>query len=189
MKVFIIDNYDSFTFNLVHIIEDILDQDVVVKRNDCFSLDELEDYSHIVLSPGPGLPSEAGLMPEAVRKYGPSKKILGVCLGHQCIGEVYGAELENLSKVVHGKGVETIITQKDEPIYSGLPDKIITGRYHSWVVSNKNLPSCLEVTSEDDQGFIMSLRHKEYEVVGVQYHPESVLTPHGRTILENWLKK
>jgi anthranilate synthase component 2 len=187
MKVFIIDNYDSFTFNLVHIIEDILDQDVVVKRNDCFELSEIEDYSHIVLSPGPGLPSEAGLMPEVVRQYGPSKKILGVCLGHQCIGEVYGAGLENLSKVVHGKGIETLITHRDEQIYKGLPEKIVTGRYHSWVVSNKNLPDCIDVTSVDDQGFIMSLRHKEYDVVGVQYHPESVLTPMGRTILENWL--
>ncbi len=188
MKVFIVDNYDSFTFNLVHIIEDILDQDVVVKRNDCFDLDEIENYTHIVLSPGPGLPSEAGLMPELVKRYGPSKKILGVCLGHQCIGEVYGASLENLSKVVHGKGVETIVTRKEEPIYSGMPERVITGRYHSWVVSSENFPDCLEVTSKDEQGYIMSLRHKEHEVVGVQYHPESVLTPDGRKLLENWLK-
>jgi len=187
MKVFIVDNYDSFTYNLVHIIEDILDQDVVVKRNDSFSLDEVEAYSHIVLSPGPGLPSEAGLMPELVKRYGPHKKILGVCLGHQCIGEVYGATLENLTKVVHGKGIETKILNRNEPLYQGLPDKLITGRYHSWVVSKKNLPACLEITSEDAEGYIMSLRHKEYDVAGVQYHPESVLSPLGRKILENYL--
>lgn len=187
MKVFIVDNYDSFTFNLVHIIEDILQSDVVVKRNDKFELTELEDYSHIVLSPGPGLPSEAGLMPEVVKTFGQSKNILGVCLGHQCIGEVYGAKLENLSKVVHGKGVETIITKPDEPLFKGLPERITTGRYHSWVVSKENFPKELEITSEDSEGFIMSLRHKTYNVIGVQYHPESVLSPLGRTILENFL--
>ena len=186
--ILLIDNYDSFSYNLYQLIGQV-NRDIEVYRNDKITADEIKDLNPeaIILSPGPGRPEDAGICVDVVRKFYDKIPILGVCLGHQCIGEVYGAGLENLSKVVHGKGIETLITHRDEPIYKGLPEKIVTGRYHSWVVSNKNLPDCIEVTSVDDQGFIMSLRHKEYDVVGVQYHPESVLTPMGRTILENWL--
>lgn len=186
-SIVVIDNYDSFTYNLVHLIKEISGSAVSVIRNDQFELSEIEKFSHIVLSPGPGLPSEAGKMPEVVKLYAPTKKILGVCLGHQCIGEIFGASLSNLSKVVHGKGIETTKTVQDEVLYLGLNDKFITGRYHSWVVDKKNFPSCLEITSEDNEGYIMSLRHKEYNVRGVQFHPESVLTPDGYNMIKNWL--
>lgn len=187
MKLLVLDNYDSFTYNLVHLLRSLGVKDLDVFRNDKISLEEVNQYSHIVLSPGPGIPSEAGIMPDLVRKYAGSKKILGVCLGHQCIGEVFGAKLENLGSPVHGKGWPTIILDPEEILFKGLGQNFISGRYHSWVVSKKNLPDCLKITAEDSQGSIMALRHNTYDVCGVQFHPESILTPEGHLIIKNWL--
>ena len=183
-RVFVIDNYDSFTYNLVHYLEE-LDCEVTVKRNDQFNLDELEEYPLLLLSPGPGIPEESGLLKAAIERYAPSKKILGVCLGQQAIGEVFGAQLINLDKVYHGIATPVNITAEDV-LFKDLPKNIEVGRYHSWVVKTP-LPASLEATSFDDQGQLMSLRHKTYDVRAVQYHPESVLTPHGKKILENWI--
>lgn len=185
MKIVVIDNYDSFTYNLVHLVRE-LGADVDVKRNDQFQLKELEPYDKIILSPGPGIPSEAGLLLDVIRTYAGRKPMLGVCLGHQAIGEVFGAKLENLSEVYHG--VATPITLNDnEPVFEGLPRRIEVGRYHSWVVSHKDFPACLEITAESDDGQIMGIRHKDYDIHGIQFHPESVLTPDGKTIVKNWL--
>ncbi len=185
-QVLVIDNYDSFTYNLVHYLED-LDCEVTVYRNDQFDIDEISVFDKILLSPGPGIPEEAGLLKEVIRKYGPTKSIFGVCLGQQAIGEVYGGTLSNLDKVYHGVAsmVETTVT--DELLFEGLGNSFEVGRYHSWVVDT-NLPDVLEITSLDENGQIMSLRHKTYDVRGVQFHPESVLTPNGKRILENWIK-
>ncbi len=183
-KIFIIDNYDSFTYNLVHCLEE-LDCEVTVKRNDKFQLDELEAYPMILLSPGPGIPDESGLLKTAIKRFAPTKKILGVCLGHQAIGEVYGGTLINLDKVYHGVATPIKITQK-EVLFKGLPERFEIGRYHSWVVATP-LPENLIPTSYDDEGYLMSLCHKTYDVRGVQFHPESVLTPNGKKILENWI--
>ena len=183
-RVFVIDNYDSFTYNLVHYLEE-LDCEVTVKRNDQFNLDELEEYPLLLLSPGPGIPEESGLLKAAIERYAPSKKILGVCLGQQAIGEVFGAQLINLDKVYHGIATSVNITAEDV-LFKDLPKNIEVGRYHSWVVKTP-LPASLEATSFDDQGQLMSLRHKTYDVRAVQYHPESVLTPHGKKMLENWI--
>ena len=183
-RVFVIDNYDSFTYNLVHYLEE-LDCEVTVKRNDQFDLDELENYPYILLSPGPGIPDESGLLKAAIERYAPSKKILGVCLGQQAIGEVFGAKLINLDKVYHGIATPVKVTQEDV-LFKDLPSRFEVGRYHSWVVETP-LPEVLEATSVDDQGQLMSLRHTTYDVRAVQYHPESVLTPHGKKILENWI--
>lgn len=185
-KVLVIDNYDSFTYNLVHYLED-LDCDVTVKRNDKLTLEEVKDFDKILLSPGPGIPEEAGLLKAVIKTYAPTKSILGVCLGQQAIGEVFGGKLINLNEVYHGVATNVTITVDDEKIFEGLEKNIEVGRYHSWVVDN-NLPESLEATSFDENGQIMSLRHKIYDVKGVQYHPESVLTPYGKKILENWLK-
>ena len=185
MKVVIIDNYDSFTYNLSHLVKE-LGAEVAVVRNDQFRLEELEQYSKIILSPGPGIPSEAGLLPDVIRTYAGRKPILGVCLGHQAIGEVFGAKLENLSDVFHGVATPCHIIA-DDPIFSGLDRDITIGRYHSWVVSREGLPDCLEVTAESDEGQIMALRHRELNVRGIQFHPESVLTPDGRKMLQNWM--
>lgn len=179
-----IDNYDSFTFNLVHYLED-LGREVIVKRNDQLSLEEVDNYQEIVLSPGPGIPDEAGLLKPIIEKYGPSKRIFGVCLGQQAIGEVYGGSLINLDQVYHGVATQINIIV-DDYIFDGLETEIEIGRYHSWVV-NPKLPECLEATSLDETGQIMSLRHKVYDIRAVQFHPESVLTPNGKKILENWL--
>lgn len=184
-KVLVIDNYDSFTYNLVHYLEDLY-CDVTVKRNDKLSLDEVASYDKIVLSPGPGIPDEAGLLKAIIAKYAPTKSILGVCLGQQAIAEVFGGSIVNLKEVYHGVATNVTITVDDEPLFKGLDKTLEVGRYHSWVVNN-NLPEDLEATSFDDNGQIMSLRHKKYDVKGVQYHPESVLTPKGKEILENWL--
>ncbi len=181
-----IDNYDSFTYNLVHYLED-LDGDVTVKRNDQLTLDEVEPFDHIVLSPGPGIPDEAGLLKEIIKTYATSKRIFGVCLGLQAIGEVFGGTLVNLDQVYHGVAT-TITVTKDDPIFKGLPKNLQVGRYHSWVV-DPNVPEELEITSVDENGQIMSLRHKEYDVTAVQFHPESVLTPEGKQMLKNWLEK
>jgi len=184
-KILVIDNYDSFTYNLVHYLED-LDCDVTVKRNDKLTLDEVDAFDKIVLSPGPGIPDEAGLLKAIIKQYAPTKSILGVCLGQQAIGEVFGGTLVNLDTVFHGVATKVNITVDDEILFKNLEKTIEVGRYHSWVV-NANLPEQLEATSFDNNGQIMSLRHKFYDVRGVQYHPESVLTPNGKQILENWV--
>ena len=185
MKIVIIDNYDSFTYNLSHLIKS-LSAEVDVVRNDQFELSDLEPYSKIVLSPGPGIPSEAGLLLDVIRTYAGKKPILGVCLGHQAIGEVFGAKLENLSDVFHGVATPCHIIA-DDPIFSGLDRDITVGRYHSWVVATNGLPACLEVTAVSDEGQIMALRHKTLNVRGIQFHPESVLTPDGRKMIQNFL--
>jgi len=184
-NVLVIDNYDSFTYNLVHYLED-LECKVTVVRNDKLSLDDVEPFDKIVLSPGPGIPDEAGLLKDIIKRYAPSKSILGVCLGQQAIGEVFGGSLINLKDVYHGVSTKVTITVSDEPLFRGLEKEIEVGRYHSWVV-NPDLPEDLEATSFDENGQVMSLRHKTYDVKGVQYHPESVLTPHGKLILKNWI--
>ena len=185
MKVVIIDNYDSFTYNLSHVVKE-LGAEVTVLRNDQFSLHEIEAYSKIILSPGPGIPSEAGLLCDVIRSYAGQKPILGVCLGHQAIGEVFGATLENLSEVFHGVATPCHIIA-DDPIFQGMERDITIGRYHSWVVSSEKFPSCLEVTAVSDEGQIMALRHRELPVHGIQFHPESVLTPEGKQIIQNFL--
>jgi len=183
-KVFVIDNYDSFTYNLVHCLEE-LGCEVIVKRNDKFKLDELEKFSRILLSPGPGIPDESGLLKAAIERYAPTKKILGICLGQQAIGEVFGAKLINLEKVYHGIATSVNVTE-DDLLFRDLPKTFEIGRYHSWVIETP-LPNDLVATSFDEQGQLMSLRHKTYHVRGVQYHPESILTPNGKKILENWI--
>lgn len=185
MTLAVIDNYDSFTYNLVHMFKDI-GAEVSVFRNDSFELSRLECFDKIVLSPGPGIPSEAGLLLDVIECYKGAKPILGVCLGHQAIGQVFGAGLVNLRNVFHG--VATVGTQFGiDPIFSGCPERLEMGRYHSWVVDKDTLPDCLEVTAESDEGLIMAMRHKTYDIRGLQFHPESVLTPCGRKILENWI--
>jgi anthranilate synthase component II len=186
MKILVIDNYDSFTYNLVHYLEDLHCQ-VTVYRNDEFDIDEVKNFDKILLSPGPGVPDEAGLLKAVIKTYAPTKSILGVCLGQQAIGEVFGASLTNLEKVYHGVATKVNITVDDEKLYDGLEKQIEVGRYHSWVVNPEGFPDDLEITSVDANGQIMSLRHKKYDVRGVQYHPESILTPHGKKILENWV--
>lgn len=186
MKTVIIDNYDSFTYNLAHLVKE-LGAEVSVVRNDQFRLSELKPFDKIILSPGPGIPTEAGLLMDVIDAYAPVKPILGVCLGHQAIGEYFGGKLTNLSQVFHGIASTISITAPDY-IYKELPAQVQVGRYHSWVVDNEGLSDCLEVTSVSEEGQIMSLRHKQYDVRGIQYHPESVLTPEGRKIIANWLK-
>jgi anthranilate synthase component 2 len=183
--VLVIDNYDSFTYNLVHYLED-LDCKVTVVRNDKLTLDDVQPYHKILLSPGPGIPDEAGLLKAIISKYATTKSILGICLGQQAIAEVFGGSLVNLDTVYHGVATKVSITVNDETLFQGLDKQIEVGRYHSWVVSNE-LPEELEATSFDDNGQIMSIRHKIYDVKGVQYHPESVLTPNGKQILKNWI--
>lgn len=185
MKILVIDNYDSFVYNLVHYLE-ALGGEVFVRRNDEISLEEVGLFNKILLSPGPGIPDEAGLLKSIIKKYAPSKSILGVCLGQQAIMEVFGGKLINLEKVYHGASTEIKILFDEEPLFKSLPKKIKVGRYHSWVV-DFTLPKCLIPTSIDENGQIMSLSHKEYDLRGVQFHPESILTPDGKKILENWL--
>ena len=183
MKIVIIDNYDSFTYNLSHLVKE-LGAEVTVLRNDQFELQDLEAYSKIILSPGPGIPSEAGLLLDVIKTYAGKKPILGVCLGHQAIGEAFGGKLENLSDVFHGVATPCHIIA-DDPIFSGIERDITIGRYHSWVVSKENFPDCLEVTAVSDEGQIMALRHRELNTRGIQIHPESVLTPDGNKMLQN----
>jgi len=185
-KIIIIDNYDSFTYNLVHYLED-LNAEVTVYRNDEFELDELEKFDKILLSPGPGIPEEAGLLLDVIKKYAATKSILGICLGQQAIGEVFGGSLINLEKVYHGVLSKVKITQEDS-LFNSLPNEFEVGRYHSWVINPEDFPEDLEITSVDENGEIMSIRHKTLDVKGVQYHPESILTPNGKKILENWLE-
>ncbi|MEO0526433.1 MAG: aminodeoxychorismate/anthranilate synthase component II [Bacteroidota bacterium] len=183
-RILVIDNYDSFTYNLVHYLED-LDCEVVVKRNDQLTLKDVEAFEKIVLSPGPGIPDEAGLLKDIVSQFGATKRIFGVCLGQQAIGEVFGGSIINLDQVYHGIAT-TVKVVKDDILFTDLPNEIEVGRYHSWVV-HPNLPEVLEATSFDENGQVMSLRHKTYDICAVQFHPESVLTPHGKKMLENWL--
>src|SRR5574344_1188764 len=185
MKIVIIDNYDSFTYNLSHLVKE-LGADVTVYRNDQFELSMLEQFDKIILSPGPGIPEEAGLLLDVIKCYAGKKLILGVCLGHQAIGESIGGKLINLNNVFHGVATEGTQFGNDE-IFNGLPKRIMMGRYHSWVVSKEDFPDCLEITAESDEGQIMALKHKSYDVRGIQFHPESVLTPEGKTIIQNWL--
>lgn len=194
MKVLVFDNYDSFTYNLVHLVEKILHEKVEVHRNDKLPLEKVKDYDKIILSPGPGIPEEAGLLLPLIKEYAASKSILGVCLGHQAIGQAFGGELINLSNVYHG--VATPIHLLDTPaataasnaVFRDMPQEFEVGRYHSWVVGKEGFPDTLEVTAEDENGFIMALRHKTYDVQGVQFHPESVLTPQGEQLMRNWLR-
>jgi anthranilate synthase component 2 len=188
MNVLIYDNYDSFTYNLVHMVEHILHKRVDVFRNDKLPMEEVKKYDKIILSPGPGIPSEAGQLLELLEHYRSSKSILGVCLGHQAIGESFGATLTNLDKVYHGIATPIDVLKRDG-VFAGLPERIDVGRYHSWVVNQEGLPADLEVTARDENGWVMAMRHKSYDVTGVQFHPESVLTPDGETMMRNWLKQ
>ena len=186
-RVVIIDNYDSFTYNLAHLVKQ-LGAKVEVFRNDQFTLNQLERFTKIILSPGPGIPEEAGLLMDVIRTYAGRKPMLGVCLGHQAIAEVFGGKLVNLKEVYHGIATEGTQFGND-PIFSGLPKRIVMGRYHSWVVDRVGFPDCLEVTAMSDDGQIMALRHRNYNIHGIQFHPESVLTPEGATIVRNWLQQ
>ena len=184
-KILVIDNYDSFVYNLVHYLEE-LDYKVVVKRNDQLHIDDVEDYDKILLSPGPGIPEEAGLLKPIIEKYASTKSIFGVCLGMQAIGEVFGGKLINLDEVHHGVATKISLFVDDEYLFNGLDKELMVGRYHSWVV-DKNIPPTLQVTSYDEKGEVMSLRHTEFDIRGVQFHPESVLTPDGKKMIKNWV--
>jgi anthranilate synthase component II len=189
MKILVFDNYDSFTYNLVHLVQKIVKDKLEVYRNDQIPLEKVKEYDKIILSPGPGIPKEAGLLLPLIKEYAATKSILGVCLGHQAIGEAFGGSLINLSTVYHGVSTNCILQRANSKLFKNLPDEIEVGRYHSWIVSDKNFPNDLEVTARDDNGYIMGLQHKTYDVQGVQFHPESVLTPAGATILRNWLSE
>ena len=190
VKILVFDNYDSFTYNLVHLVEKILHQRVDVVRNDQLPLERVKDYDKIILSPGPGIPEEAGLLLPLIKEYAPSKSILGVCLGHQAIGEAFGGTLVNLSTVFHGVATPVnILKRSGKDLYEGLPDTFDVGRYHSWVISEEGFPKDITITARDASNYIMGLQHNKYDVQGVQFHPESVLTPLGETILRNWLKQ
>lgn len=186
MKILIFDNYDSFTYNLVHLVKELGFTDVDVYRNDKIALEDIAKYDKIILSPGPGIPSEAGLLLPLIKEYAGKKPILGVCLGHQAIGEAFGATLTNLEDVYHGVATKINVIKPDL-LFNELGSELEVGRYHSWIVSQENLPDCIEVTAIDDNGQIMALKHKEFEIYGVQFHPESVLTPAGEIIVKNFL--
>jgi anthranilate synthase component 2 len=187
MKILVFDNYDSFTYNLVQMIKELSDATVEVYRNDEIPLEQVKGYDKILLSPGPGIPSESGLLLPLIKEYAATKSILGVCLGLQAIGEAFGGKLTNLSQVYHGIATPIHLTNPST-LFEGLPNSFNVGRYHSWVVAENEFPNDLIITSKDDEGYIMSLEHKQYDVKGVQYHPESVLTPDGVKIISNWLK-
>lgn len=187
IKILVIDNYDSFVYNLVHYLEE-LDCEVNVRRNDQFTLEEVAYYDKILLSPGPGLPPEAGLLKEVIQQFAGLKPIFGVCLGHQAIGEIFGGKLENLKEVFHGVSSTATVICSDEVLFRGLDKEIVVGRYHSWIVSREGFPEVLEITSIDENGQIMSFRHREFDICGVQFHPESVLTPEGKQIIRNWVE-
>lgn len=187
MKILVLDNYDSFTYNLVQYVQELIGHKVDVFRNDAIALDDVEGYDKIILSPGPGLPKDAGIMPELIKRYAPTKEILGVCLGHQAIGEAFGGSLHNIEKVYHGVATPIEVVDGQSLIFRGIPIRPEVGRYHSWIVEKKNLPDELQTTAVDVQGTIMAMRHKTYKVYGVQFHPESVLTPMGKAMLRNFL--
>ncbi|MCC2545301.1 aminodeoxychorismate/anthranilate synthase component II [Hymenobacter sp. BT175] len=189
MKILVLDNYDSFTYNLVQLLRELgYGSQTDVVRNDKIKLDAIEQYDAIMLSPGPGVPSEAGLMPAVIRRYAPTKKMLGVCLGHQGIAESFGASLYNLPAVLHGIATDADIETRQDRLFNGLPARFKVGRYHSWVVAPETLPAELEVTARDANGQILAFRHRTYDVRGVQFHPESILTEHGPQMLKNWLE-
>ena len=192
MKVLVFDNYDSFTFNLVHLVKQLTSDEVTVVRNDQIPLGEVDAFDKIILSPGPGIPEEAGLLLPLIKQYAATKSIMGVCLGHQAIGQAFGAQLKNLPAVFHGVAtpIQLLpVSNRKNDWYTGLAQPIEVGRYHSWVVSDENLPNCIEVTARDAQDYIMALRHRELDVQGVQFHPESILTPQGLAMMRNWLEK
>ena len=192
MKVLVFDNYDSFTFNLVHLVKQLTSDEVTVVRNDQMPLGEVDAFDKIILSPGPGIPEEAGLLLPLIKQYAATKSILGVCLGHQAIGQAFGAQLKNLPAVFHGVAtpIQLLpVSNRRNDWFTGLAQPIEVGRYHSWVVSDENLPNCIEVTARDAQDYIMALRHRELDVQGVQFHPESILTPQGLAMMRNWLEK
>ncbi len=187
MKILVFDNYDSFTYNLVHLVQKITNTKVDVFRNDEIALKKVADYDKIILSPGPGIPIEAGMLLPLIKEYASSKSILGVCLGHQAIGEAFGGKLINLDTVYHGVATNCKLAIEECRLFAGLPERISVGRYHSWIVSEEDFPAELEITAKDENGYIMGLQHKKYDVQGVQFHPESVLTPDGEAIIRNWL--
>lgn len=188
MKILILDNYDSFTYNLVQYVEEELDQDVDVFRNDKITLDAVAEYDLIILSPGPGVPADAGIMPKLINRYAGEKVIFGVCLGHQAIGEAFGGELINLEQVHHGIETPMKRTKTDDPIFAGIPETFNAGRYHSWVIDPATLPEELEITATGEYGGIMAMQHREYPIFGVQFHPESIMTEHGRLMIRNLLQ-
>jgi anthranilate synthase component 2 len=189
MKILVLDNYDSFTYNLVQLLRELGYGDSTdVVRNDKIDLDAVEGYDAILLSPGPGVPGDAGLMPEVIRRYAPTKRMLGVCLGHQGIAESFGGELYNLPAVLHGIATDADIITGDDRLFQGLPTQFKVGRYHSWVVTPESMPAELEITARDANGQVLALRHRQYDVRGVQFHPESILTEHGHQMLKNWLE-
>ncbi len=188
MKILVFDNYDSFTYNLVHLVEKITHTKVEVYRNDQIALEKVKNFDKIILSPGPGIPEEAGLLLPLIKEYASTKSILGVCLGHQAIGQAFGGTLVNLSTVYHGVATPVAIDEtKKSPLFEGLPSTLDVGRYHSWIIAEEDFPAELEVTARDENDYIMALQHTKYDVQGVQFHPESVLTPDGEKILRNWL--
>lgn len=188
MKILVLDNYDSFTYNLVEYLRKLGAKDVEVHRNREIEVKDVAKFDKILLSPGPGIPDEAGILKDVIKEYAPTKSILGVCLGEQAIAEVFGGSIENLDKVYHGVATSVFRTDDDKGVLVGLENEFQAGRYHSWNVVKDNLPECLTITCEDEEGQIMGIRHKEYDVQGVQFHPESVLTPDGMKMIENWLK-
>ncbi len=187
MKILIFDNYDSFTYNLVHLVKELGYTDIDIFRNDKIALENIAQYDKIILSPGPGIPSEAGILLPLIKEYANKKPILGVCLGHQAIGEAFGAKLSNMENVYHGVATQIKLTKPDY-IFEGLENEMEVGRYHSWIINSDGLPECLEITAIDNKNQIMAIRHKEFDVHGVQFHPESVLTPKGEVIVKNFLK-
>jgi len=192
MKILVFDNYDSFTYNLVHLIKKITGSPVEVYRNDEIGLEEVKQYDKIILSPGPGVPKDAGILIPLIKEYASSKSILGVCLGHQAIAEAFGGILENLETVYHGVATSILVTKQTAvptSLFDNIPDEFVAGRYHSWIVQRQNFPSDLVITAVDEEDRIMALQHKNFDVQGVQFHPESILTPTGETMIANWLKK
>jgi anthranilate synthase component II len=189
MKILVFDNYDSFTYNLVHLVEQIINVKVDVFRNDKIALEEVKKYDKIILSPGPGVPKDAGLLIPLIKEYAPSKALLGVCLGHQAIGEAFGAGLINLDNVFHGVATPIVQTKLKSILFEGLENEFEAGRYHSWIIDEKTLPPEFETTAVDKNNFIMAMQHKKYDLQSVQFHPESILTPGGEIIMRNWLKK
>ena len=189
MKILVLDNYDSFVYNLVHIIRELeYGENLDIIRNDKITLEDVGQYDKILLTPGPGIPEEAGILQDVVKKYGATKSILGVCLGHQGLSEVYGAALTNMDVVLHGFGLKTNIVDKDDYLFKDMPEEFVTGRYHSWVVDKTSVQGDLVVTAMSEDNMVMAVKHKEYDVRGVQFHPESILTEHGKTMIKNWLE-
>ncbi|GGK69815.1 aminodeoxychorismate/anthranilate synthase component II [Rufibacter glacialis] len=189
MKILVLDNYDSFTYNLVQLLRELgYGEQLEVHRNDQISLEEVERFEIILLSPGPGVPSEAGIMPALLQRYAPTKRIMGVCLGHQAIGEAFGAQLANLQEVFHGVSATMRVVNSKEPMFHQLPPTFKVARYHSWTVVPESVPSALSITAVDETGEVMALRHSQYDVCGVQFHPESILTDYGKEMMQNWLQ-